>query len=63
MGAGRTGVSIFRSPLPCLWRRGKEICCVPSPLIMASLFHDKVKGPRYSPLDSYPEVGDPRPSG
>lgn len=57
------GQSIFWSPLLCLWRRGKEICVSPSLLIMASLLHDKDKGPIYSPLDSHPGVGDPRPSG
>ena len=51
------GVSVFGSPLLCPWRRGKEICGVLSPLIMASLFHDQDKGPIYSPLDSHPGWG------
>lgn len=63
MGAERMGLSIFGSPLPWLWRREKEICSVPSPSIMASLLHDKVKSPIDSPFDSHPGVGDPRPSG
>lgn len=63
MRAERMGVSIIGSPLLHLWRRGKEIRGVPSPLIMASLLHDKDKGSIYSPLDSPPGVGDPRPSG
>lgn len=63
MEAERMGVSIFGSPLLCLWRIGKEICSVSSLLIMASLLHDKDKGPIYSPLDSHPGVRDPRPSG
>lgn len=60
--AERTGLSIFGSPLLCLWRRGEEICGVPSPSIMVSLLHDKDKGPIYSPLDSHSGVGDPRSS-
>ena len=55
MEAERMGVSIFHSPFLCLWRRGKEICGVPSLLIMASLLNDKDKGTINSPLDSYPE--------
>lgn len=61
------GVYIFTSPPPCPVGggagRGKDICGVPSPSIMGSLLHDKVKGAIYSPLDSHPGVGDPRPSG
>lgn len=63
MGAERVGLSIFGSPLPCLWRGGKEICDVPSPSIMASLLHDKVKGTTDSPLDSHPGVGEPKTFG
>ena len=55
--------NLFGSPRLCLGRRGKEICGVPSPLIMANLLHDKDKGPVHSPLDSHPGVGDPRPAG
>lgn len=62
MEAEKTWGSIFPSPLLCLWRRGEEICGVPSTPIKASLFHDKDKGPKYSPLDSHPRAGDPRPS-
>lgn len=59
------GVYIFTSPPPCPVGagRGKDICGVPSPSIMGSLLHDEVKGAIYSPLDSHPGVGDPRPSG
>lgn len=48
--AGRMGVSVLGSPLLCPWRRGKDICGVLSPLIMASLLHDQDKGPISSPL-------------
>lgn len=48
---------LFRYSLPRLWKRGKEICGAPSPSIMVSLLHDKVKGPTDSPLDSHPRVG------
>lgn len=57
------GIYLFPSPLLRLWRRGEEICGVPSILIMASLLHDKDKGPRYSPLDSPPRAGGPDPLG
>lgn len=63
MGTERMGVSIFQSPLLCLWRRGKEICGVPSSSITASLLHGKDKGPMNSPLDTHPGLGDPGPSG
>lgn len=59
MAAEKTWGSIFPSPLLRLWRRGEEICGVPSTPIKASLLHDKDKGPKYSPLDSHPRAGDP----
>lgn len=64
MGMGlRVGVSVFWSPLLCVWkRRGMGLCGVPSPSVMASFLNDKDKGLIYSPLDSHLGVGDPRPS-
>lgn len=53
------GVSVLGPPLLCPWGRGKEICGVLSPLIMASLLHDQDKGPIHSPLDS-PRGGGPK---
>lgn len=50
-------MSIFGPPLLSLWRRGKEICGVPSTPIAASLFHDKDKGLIYTLLDSHPGWG------
>lgn len=44
-------------------RQGNVCVGVPPPSIMASLLHDKDKGPGRSHLDSDPGVGDPRPSG
>lgn len=63
MEAEKRWASVFPSPLLCLWRRGEEICGVPSTLITASLLRDKDKGPKYSPLDSYPRAGARDPLG
>lgn len=42
--------------------RGGNLWCPFTP-IMASLLHDKDKGPRYSPLDSHLKAGGPDPLG
>lgn len=36
------------------------MCVIPSPLLMASLLHDRNRGRLYSHLDSHPWVGECR---
>lgn len=54
MRAERMGVSIIGSPLLHLWRRGKEICGVPSPLITASCSMTRTRVP-YTVLWTHPQ--------